>query len=94
MDSIIVVCGAIIEITTAIGLLVTFITWLSRIIEGQRCQLRTAIQHTYYTSKDQKQNRQYEAETLEKNYHAYKALKGNSFIDQIYDEYKKWEITT
>ena len=94
MDSIIVVCGAIIEITTAIGLLVTFITWLSRIIEGQRCQLRTAILHTYYTCKDDKKIRQYEAENLVKNYHAYKALKGNSFIDQIYDEYKKWEITT
>lgn len=27
-------------------------------------------------------------------YEAYKALKGNSFIDKIYSEVKEWEVVT
>jgi hypothetical protein len=27
-------------------------------------------------------------------YEAYKALKGNSFIDRIYEEVKEWEIVS
>lgn len=68
------------------------IIWLSRLIEGQKCQLRTAMLRTYYDCKDSKQIRQYEAENFHKNYHAYKALRGNSFIDGIYADVSEWEV--
>lgn len=82
------------EIVTLIGFLIPVIVWLSRIIEGQRCQLRADMLNIYYRCKDKKQIRQYEAEHFEKCYHAYKALKGNSFIDEIYKKVHKWEVIT
>ena len=82
------------EILVLAGVIIPFIVWLSRLVEGQRCQLRTAMLDTYYKCKDDRKIREYEAENFEKNYHAYKALKGNSFIDKIYSEVKEWEIVT
>ena len=35
---------------------------------------------------------QYAFENFVKLYEAYKALKGNSFIDKIYEEIKEWTI--
>lgn len=68
--------------------------WGRRIIEGVRCQLRADILNTYYKCKDAKKIRQYEAEHFDKCYHAYKALKGNSFIDEIYRKAHEWEVIT
>ena len=70
------------------------LTWGRRIIEGVRCQLRADILNTYYKCKDTKKIRQYEAEHFDKCYHAYKALKGNSFIDEIYKKAHGWEVIT
>ena len=70
----------------------TVLIWGRRIIEGVRCQLRADILATYYKCKDEKKIRQYEAEHFDKCYHAYKALKGNSFIDEIYKKAHGWEV--
>ena len=48
--------------------------------------------HTYYKHKDDGKIRQYELENFILMYKAYKSLKGNSFIDIIYNEVKTWEI--
>ena len=82
------------EIVTLIGIVVPIIVWLSRIIEGQRCQLRADMLSIYYKCKDIKQIRQYEAEHFEKCYRAYKALKGNSFIDEIYKKAHQWDVVS
>ena len=82
------------EIITLAGFTIAAIVWFSRIIEGQRCQLRADMLDIYYKCKDKKQIRQYEAEHFEKCYHAYKALKGNSFIDEIYKKAHAWEVIT
>ena len=92
--NVLIVCGATVEIAAALGIFFTFAVWLRRIVEGLRCQLRTAMLNTYYKCKDDKVIRQYEAENFEKNYHAYKALKGNSFIDEIYERAHEWEVTS
>lgn len=65
-----------------------------RIIEGQRCLLRSDMLKIYYANREKKTIRQYEYENFVMLYEAYKALKGNSFIDKIYDEVKTWEIIT
>lgn len=80
------------EIVTLAGFAIAAIVWLSRIIEGQRCQLRADMLDIYYKCKDKKQIRQYEAEHFEKCYKAYKALKGNSFIDEIYHKAHQWDV--
>lgn len=80
------------EIATILGIVVPAIVWLRKVIEGQRCQLRAEMLRIYYKNKDRKKIRQYEAEHFDKCYHAYKALNGNSFIDQIYENAHEWDI--
>ena len=48
----------------------------------------------YYDNHEAQTIRQYAFENFVFLYEAYKALKGNSFIDKIYDEVKSWEIIT
>lgn len=76
------------------ALIVAFLVWVKKIIKAQRCQLRSEMLRTYYHNRETKQIRQYEYENFVFLYEAYKALKGNSFIDKIYNEIKTWEIVT
>lgn len=80
------------EICTFIGLIIAFVVWFKKIIEGIRCQLRSEMLRTYYHCQNSKTIRQYEKENFIKLYDAYKALKGNSFIDDIYEDIKEWEV--
>ncbi len=82
------------EVVTLIGIIVPIIVWTKKIADGQRCQLRSEMLRIYYHHKDAGVIRQYEYENFVFLYEAYKALKGNSFIDKIYTEVKKWEIIT
>lgn len=82
------------EIGTIIAAISAAVIWGRRIVEGLRCQLRADMLNIYYKNKDEKKIRQYEAEHFDKCYHAYKALKGNSFIDEIYNKAHKWEVIT
>lgn len=65
-----------------------------KIREGQKCQLRTDMMRTYYKNRDDKKLRQYEAENFVMMYEAYKAMGGNSFIDEIYGHVTKWDVET
>lgn len=66
----------------------------SKIREGQKCQLRTDMLATYHKNKDSRKLRQYEAENFVLMYQAYKAMGGNSFIDEIYEHVTKWDVET
>lgn len=81
-----------------IGVLFSLITplliKLHKVCEGIKCQLRTEMLRTYYHNKNSKKIRQYEYENFIKNYKAYKALKGNSFIDEIHEKIQSWEIVS
>ena len=61
---------------------------------GQKCQLRTDMLSTYHRNKDARKLRQYEAENFVLMYQAYKAMGGNSFIDEIYEHVTKWDVET
>lgn len=82
------------EIAVLIGTIAPMIVWVRKVAEGTKCQLRSEMLRTYYHNKDEKKIRQYEYENFVFLYEAYKALKGNSFIDKIYDEVQSWEIVT
>lgn len=82
-----------------IKLLITELTIMSPvivaiflIIQGIKCLLRTEMLRTYYHNKDKEKIRQFELENFISLYKAYKALKGNSFIDKIYKEVMSWEV--
>ena len=82
------------EISVLIGVVTPVIVFIVKIANGQKCQLRSEMLQIYYHNKDTRKIRQYEKENFMMLYEAYKALKGNSFIDTIYDEVRKWETVT
>lgn len=86
----------IVEIFSGIGIVFgaisAFFVWIKRLVEGQKCQLRSDMLHIYYKHKNKKKIRQYEYENFMLMFKAYKALKGNSFIDEIYNVVIHWEI--
>ena len=49
---------------------------------------------TYYHHREQETIRQYEYENFVMEYEAYRALGGNSFMEKIYGEVRKWEVVT
>lgn len=65
---------------------------LNKVETGEKCQLRSDMLRIYYHNREREQIRQYEYENFIMLYEAYKALKGNSFIDKIYEEVHSWEI--
>jgi hypothetical protein len=75
-----------------LGVVSAFLVWIKRLVEGQKCQLRSEMLNTYYKHKDSGKIRQYEFENFLLLYNAYKSLKGNSFIDKIHDEVIEWEV--
>lgn len=82
------------EILIILGAAIPIVLWVSRIVEGQKCQLRTAMLSTYYRCKEKDEIRQYERENFDKLYAAYKKLGGNSFVDDIYKEIRSYEVIT
>lgn len=75
-----------------LGMLVPIIVAIILIIKGFKCLLRSDMVRIYYKCKDNRTIRQYEFENFEHLYKAYKALKGNSFIDKIWKEVQTWEV--
>ncbi|MBP3654720.1 MAG: hypothetical protein J6J04_04730 [Oscillospiraceae bacterium] len=94
MEAVVALAGAITALAAAAAVIYKVVTWFGAIVEGIRCQLRTDMLRTYYRHKDEKKIRQYEKENFEHNYRAYLALHGNSFIEDIYDEVKHWEVVS
>ncbi len=82
------------EIGILLGVIIPVIVAISKISNGTKCQLRSEMLRIYYHNLERREIRQYEYENFVYLYEAYKALKGNSFIDKIYKEVQTWKITT
>lgn len=80
------------EISVLLGVIIPVIVWIQKIANGQKCQLRSDMLRIYYHNREKETIRQYEYENFVFMYEAYKALKGNSFIDKIYKEVQSWEV--
>jgi hypothetical protein len=80
------------EVGILLSAVVPMIIAIRKISTGNRCQLRSEMLRTYYHNRESGTIRQYEYENFVMLYEAYKALKGNSFIDKIYKEVQEWEI--
>ena len=65
---------------------------LQDIKEGIQCQLRSDMLGTYYKHQRDCEIHQYEYENFMACYKAYKALRGNSFIDKIREEVQDWTV--
>ena len=97
--------SALVSVCSGLGSIVTLLVLLAKpvrerlfgmsaIREGQKCMLRADMLATYYKHREEKTIRQYEYENYLYEYKAYKALRGNSFIDRIAQEIAGWEIVT
>lgn len=82
------------EISVLFGVVFGVILFIKKIAEGVKCLLRSKMLEIYYRHKDSKILRQYEKENFVMLYSAYKALKGNSFIDDIVKQVRSWEVIT
>lgn len=80
------------EIGILLGALVPCVIVIVCLINGMKCLLRSEMLRTYYHNKNCGKIRQYELENFVFLYKAYKALRGNSFIDKINDEVMEWEV--
>lgn len=94
MNYFLIIVEIISGLTVITGVLSAFFVWIKRLVEGQKCQLRSDMLKLYYKHKNKKIIRQYEYENFMLMFKAYKALKGNSFIDEIYNVVTHWEIVT
>ena len=92
------IAGSITGIVAALVLLIKplreLVLGTKAIRDGQKCLLRHNMLHTYYKNREQATIRQYEYEDFIYQYKAYKAQKGNSFIDKIYSEIQEWEVVS
>ena len=82
------------EIGALFGTVIPIVVQMRKIGNGTKCQLRSEMLRIYYHNREKRIIRQYEYENFIYLYEAYKTLKGNSFIDNIYDEVKTWEVIT
>lgn len=80
------------ELSALFAVVIPVIVAIHKIKNGMKCQLRSEMLQIYYHNREAKTIRQYEYENFVMLYEAYKALKGNSFIDKIYKEVQEWEI--
>ena len=82
------------EIGALLGTVIPIVVHIRKLGNGTKCQLRSAMLRIYYHNREKRTIRQYEYENFVYLYEAYKALKGNSFIDKIYKEVQEWEVIT
>lgn len=80
------------EVGVLVGVIVPVIVSIKKIANGTKCQLRSEMLRIYYRNHDTKTIRQYEYQNFVELHEAYKALNGNSFIDEIYEKIKDWDI--
>ena len=82
------------EIGVLLGVVVGVIAFCKKIADAVKCLLRNKMLEIYNRHKDTKTIGRYDFENFEMLYKAYKALKGNSFIDDLYKEFRTWKKET
>ena len=82
------------EVIALIGVLVGCIVSIGKVMSGTKCLLRSEMLRIYYRHQDTGEIRQYEYENFVYLYEAYKKLNGNSFLDKVYAEVKKFKVIT
>lgn len=79
-------------ITFFIGEIGALFLFAKCIIDAIKCLLRNDILNIYDRCKEEKKITRYQLQSVHLSYAIYKKLKGNSFIDEIMEEIKEFEI--
>lgn len=98
MDNTVSLLAEVIEhwpaLVVELGALIPVLVAVIKVCNGQKCLMRSDMLSIYYHNREKKTIRQYEYENFIMLYEAYKALRGNSFIDKIKKEVDEWEVVT
>lgn len=79
-------------ITFFIGEITALFIFAKYFIDAVKCLLRNDILNIYDKCKHDKKITRYQLQSVHLSYEIYKKLKGNSFIDEIMEEIKGYEI--
>lgn len=75
-----------------IGLLIKYIQFEKSINNATKCSLRNDILSIYNGCKKDKKISMYELQAIQYSYDEYKKRKGNSFVDEIVNKVKNFEV--
>lgn len=66
------------------------------IVDANKCQLRTNITAIYYKHCDEETPtlREYERKNLDEMYNGYHTLRGNTFVNDLYEKMRHWNVVT
>lgn len=92
MDKLTFIVALVGEVVALIGFMIPVIVWIKKISDGAKCQLRSEMLRIYYRHREDEKIRQYEYENFVYCFEAYKAMRGNSFIEKIYKEVQTWDV--
>ena len=81
-----------VQIVFLAGVVVSVFTVCRLTIEASKCSLRNDILDIYDRCKNTKQITHYQLESLEYSAQLYKRLKGNSFVEEIVERTKDFEL--
>ena len=80
------------QIIFLLGVFGTLATFILITIEGVRCSLRNDILQIYEDCKEEKKLNEYQLEAILKSAELYFKLRGNSFVKEIVEKIKSWEV--
>ena len=75
-----------------VGFFGTLLTFIFYMIEATKCSLRNDILTIYDKSKDSKKITRYQLEAMEHSAEIYFKLKGNSFVKDVLERSKQFEL--
>ena len=86
----------VVVIVTFLGSVIAILSKLKIIVNASKCQLRSDITNIYYKHCDEKEPtlREYERKNLDELYDGYHTLKGNHFVDDLYEKMRHWKVVT
>ena len=82
-----------VQIMSVLGILGAMYKFERAMIEATKCSLRNDILEIYDRCKDEKKITKWQLESMTFSYKQYKALKGNSFIDLLWQKVQTFEVT-
>ena len=81
-----------VQISFICALLIAIFKFANAMIEATKCTLRNDILSIYDRCKENKKITKYQLESIEYSYKQYKALKGNSFVENLVEKVENFEI--
>lgn len=86
----------VVVIVAFLSSVIAILCKLKIIVNASKCQLRSDITAIYYKHVDEETPtlREYERKNLDELYDGYHTLRGNHFVDDLYEKMRHWTVVT